>query len=266
MINLLRRCNTRVMAGRTVIAHYIIIMEKSARECNKGAGTVARRAIQVGLYQIGLYMTNRLATTDRAIMAGLAIAAYPHVAKRCSSKVGGVMANGAILVVGSGRYVVQELTYTNPAVVARITVSDLTKMVIGARAKSPQGMAVATILVTGRTRIVRIGWHVRIDRCGKWFACGSNLWWYRVVIAMARLAVGHNTVMIEAEGRSETLGVMTRSTIGCGYRVGGHRRRLGGRVYTRTIVVAGFTRLYRWVKQAVVEKTTWHFESHDAMA
>ena len=148
------------------------------------------------------------------------------------------VAIGTILVIGIGRYVVQQLTHTDPAVVTQITVSDNTEMVIGASAKGTERMAVAAILVAGRTRIVRICWHVRIERRGTWFACGSNIRWYRVVIAMARLAIVHNTVMIEAEGRREALGVMARSTIGRGSRMSGHRGRLRGRVNTGAIVVA----------------------------
>ena len=105
---------------------------------------------------------------------------------------------------------------------AQITATDFTSMVIGAGTECPRGMAVATILVTGRTWIVRIGWHMGIKRCGKWFACGSHLRWYRAVIAVARLAVVHHTIMIEAEGRREAFGVMASSTIGRGYRVGRH--------------------------------------------
>ena len=96
-------------------------------------------------------------------------------------------------------------------------------MIKGASAKCARGMAVATILVTGRTGIVRIGWHVRIERCSKWFARGRNLRCYWIVIAMARLAVVCDTVMIVTESRIEILGVMARSTIRCGYRMGGHR-------------------------------------------
>ena len=133
------------------------------------------------------------------------------------------MANVAFL---NGWYVVRKCTDTDFIVVARraaATASGGIDMIIGARGKSPRGMAVATILVTGRTRIVRIGWHVRIEQCGKWFARGSNLRVYRAVITMARLAVGHNTVMIVVEGRREAFGVMTRAAINTGRRVSGYR-------------------------------------------
>ncbi len=94
-------------------------------------------------------MSGRLPNTDLTVMTGHAIVGNAHVAKRCISKVGDVMANGAILVVRRGRYVVQKLAHTNPAVVARSTVSDDTKMVIGACAKGAGSMANTTIL-TGR--------------------------------------------------------------------------------------------------------------------
>ncbi|RKZ69586.1 MAG: hypothetical protein DRQ44_02820 [Gammaproteobacteria bacterium] len=86
------------------------------------------------------------------------------------------MANVAFLVIGSGRYMVREFTDTDYIVVTRRAVSGSSiGVIVGASAKGARGMAVATILITGRTRIVRIGWHVRIERCGKWFACGGNL-------------------------------------------------------------------------------------------
>ena len=85
-------------------------------------------------------------------------------------------------------------------------------MTKGARGKSTRGMAITAILVTGRTRNVRNGWHVRIERRGKWLACGSNLRWCRIcvwgVIAMARLAVSNDTGMIKVEGWFKYLGVM----------------------------------------------------------
>ena len=54
----------------------------------------------------------------------------------------------------------------------------------------------------------------------------------------------------------ETIGVMAISTIGGGYLVGGHCGRLGGRINTIVIVVAGFARLYRRIDDAVVENAT----------
>ena len=155
-------------------------------------------------------------------MAGQAIASIgARMVKRQTSKGHGVMANVAFL---SGWYVVWKCTDTDFIVVARrAAASGGIDMIIGARGKSPRGMTVATILVTGRTRIVRIGWHVRIEQCGNWFARGSNLRVYRAVITMARLAVGHNTVMIVVEGRREAFGVMTRAAINSGRRVSGYR-------------------------------------------
>lgn len=82
---------------------------------------------------------------------------------------------------------------------------------------------------------------------------------------MARLAVVYNTVMIEAEGRREAFGGMARSTIGCCYGVV-KRGRLGGRINTGAVVVAGFTRLHHGVNHAVVENTTRHLETDDTVA
>ena len=78
------------------------------------------------------------------------------------SEFSGVMANDTILI---GRQVIREFTHTDPVVVAEVaavTRKNSSGMIECACAKSPQCMAIATILVTGRTRIVRTGWHVRI--------------------------------------------------------------------------------------------------------
>jgi len=220
MIYLLGRCNTRVMAGCTITAHNNRIMNKSAGECNKGAGNVARGAIQARRY-----MANRLATTDRTVMAGRAIAGYAHVVKRRISKIGGVMANGAILVVRSGRYVIREFTHTNPIVMARrAAASNDTGMIIGAGAKGTRGMTNLAILG---------GRHVFVERGGKRLTARSN-----TMTGIAPSCQDNWVGVVDAKCGSETLGGMARPTIGIGYWVGGHRGRLGGRVYTGAIVVA----------------------------
>lgn len=87
------------------------------------------------------------------------------------------MAVSAILIE-VGWYVIWQFTHTYHIVVAGVTVISNACMIIGASAESARGMAVATILIINRTRIVRIGWHVRIQiYYGCWFACGSNLLW-----------------------------------------------------------------------------------------
>ena len=150
------------------------------------------------------------------------VTGYTGMVKHCISKADGVMAIGAVLAIGTGRYVITEFTYTDPVVVACIAAISDTGMIISPGAEGTGSMAVAAILVTGGTRIVRIGWHVRIERCGNWLACGCNQWRYRIVIAMARLAIVHDARVIDTECRNETLGVMARSTIGAGDRMCGH--------------------------------------------
>ena len=164
------------------------------------------------------------------------------------------MANVAFL---SGWYVVRKCTDTDPVVVARrAAASGGIDMIIGARAESARGMAVATILVTGSTRIVRIGWHVRIEKCGKWFACGSN--------AMAGLAIVHDISMIK-DSISKTFCIVAPTTI---LGSGSMSISIGGRCSfnARASVMAGLTGLVRCIQQGVVENTAGHFETHDAMA
>lgn len=156
------------MAGCTIAAHYICIMDKSASECGKAiVDSVARRAVQ-----LRCYMTKRLAGADVTVMAGQAVAGICARMVKCGASKGrGVMANVAFLIVRSGRYVVWKFTDTNSIVVARRAAANGgVDMIVGASGKSPGSMAVATILVTGRTGIVWICWHVCIERCGKWFA------------------------------------------------------------------------------------------------
>jgi len=121
-----------------------------------------------------------------------------------------VMANGAILAVGTGRYVVRQLTYTDHVVVAQIAAINNPGMIIDARAEGAGGMAIAAILVVHCARIIGISRHM-IGR----LATGRN--------AMTGLAIVHDVRMIDAKCWSETFGVMARSTIGVGDRVCRHR-------------------------------------------
>jgi len=223
VISMLGHRDARVMAGCTIIVDETRIMEKSARECIKGAGTVARRAIQVDLYQIGLHMTNRLASTDRAVMARRAIAANAHVVKRCICKVGDIMANGAILAIGSGRYVIRQLPYTDPVVVARIAAITDTGMVVGACAEATRGMA-NTAILQGR--------HVGIERGAKRHTARST---GSICNVTGEATITHDASMIE-DSVSETHSVMTHATI---LSVRGTMiRRQSGRVNTGAVVVA----------------------------
>ena len=121
-----------------------------------------------------------------------------------------VMANGAILAVGTGRYVVRQLTHTDHVVVTRIAAINDIGMIIGARAEGTRGMAIAAILIVYSARVIGNSRHM-IGR----LATGRN--------AMAGLAIVHDVRMIDAKCWSETFGVMARSTIGVGDRVCRHR-------------------------------------------
>ena len=199
VINLLRRCNTRAVAGCAIAAHdNLLSMHKSASEAIIGAGSVAGRTVQVRLY-----MTNRLTHTDITVMAGQAVVGIcAVVVKRDSSKVSGVMANRAVLVVGTGRYVIWQLTDTNCVVVARVTATSDTGMVIGASGKGTRGVTNATIF-SGR--------HV-VER----FTC-------RCITMTGVAPFTHNVRagMID-ESANESLGDMAAATIRVCCDVGGH--------------------------------------------
>jgi len=117
-------------------------MHKSSSEAIVGAGSVAGRTVLVRRY-----MTNRLTNTDITVMAGQAVAGIcAGVVKRHSSKVGGVMTNGAVLVVGTGRYVIRQFTDTNHIIVAGVAATSNTGMVIGASTKGTRGVTNTTVL------------------------------------------------------------------------------------------------------------------------
>ena len=113
-------------------------MHKSASECTKAVvgDVVAGRTVLVRRY-----MTNRLTNTDITVMAGQAVVGIcAGVVKRHSSKVSGVMANRAVLIVGTGWYVIWQLIDTNHIIVAGVTVTSNTGMVIGTSAKGSWSM------------------------------------------------------------------------------------------------------------------------------
>ena len=183
-------------------------------------------------------------------MAGQAVAGIcASVVKYYICKVDGGMANVAFLVIGSGRYMIWEFTDTDSIVVARCAAtSSSIEMIIGASAKSSRSMA-STAILGGR--------HVRVERGGKRHAARRT----RAISNMTGDAtITHDASMINAKCWSETFGVMARSTIGTGVWVDRHCGSFSGRVNTIVIIVAGFTRLYCGIKQAVVENTTGHFE------
>lgn len=99
-------------------------------------------------------------------------------------------------------------------------------MIIGTSAESPRGMA-GTAILSGR--------HVGVERGAKRHTARRT----RPIRNMTGdAAVTHDASMVDAKCRSETLGVMARSTIRRGKRVGGHRGRLRGCVNTGVVVVA----------------------------
>ena len=98
-------------------------------------------------------MIERLSDTNATIMAGHTVVHDAYVAKRHICKTAGIMTIGAILAVGSGRYVVRKFTDTDHIIVAGVTTTQKRRagMTKGARAKCTRGMASTAILN---------GWHV----------------------------------------------------------------------------------------------------------
>ena len=187
-------------------------------------------------------MTKRLACADITIMAGQAVAGIcARVVKRRASKGRGDMAIGAILIVGTGRYVVREFTHANHIVVARITVICDAGMIIDASSKGSRGMTKLAILVD--VDIDDVDRHVLVERGGKRNTCRRN-----TVTGIAASCQHSRVSVVDAKCGDKTSGGMARSTIGCSSRVGGYCGSFSGRVDTIASIVAGFTRLYRCVQ------------------
>ena len=103
---------------------------------------------------------------------------------------------GAVLVNGTGRYVVREFTHTDYIVVARITVISDVKMTIGASAKGSRGMA-STAILSGR--------HVGIERGAKRHTARRT----RPISNMTgETTIACNTSMIDVKCRAEGLSIM----------------------------------------------------------
>ena len=223
VIKLPGQCNTGVMAGCTITAHYSHVVDKSVDECSKAdVNGVAGRTVFVRRY-----MTQRLACADITVMAGQAVAGIcAGVVKRRTSKSRSVMAHGAILVVGSGRYVVRQFTDTGHIIVAGITAAHERRagMIKGASAKGARGVT-NTAILSGR--------HVLVERGGKRHTARRP----RAISNMTGGAIVHEVGMID-ERSCETIRVMARSAIVRGSRVGGYRRCFSGRVNTIVIIVA----------------------------
>ncbi len=173
-------------------------MHKSSSEAIIGAGSVAGRTVQVCRY-----MTNRLTNTDITVMAGQAVAGVcVFVVKRYISKVAGVMAHGAVLVVGTGRYVIRQFTDTNHIIVAGVAATSNTGMVIGTSAKGTRGVTNTTVF-SGRHMVVRFTAR-RITMTG-----------------VAPFAHNVRAGMID-ESANESFGVMAAAAIRVCCDVGGH--------------------------------------------
>ena len=154
-------------------------------------------------------------------MAGRAIVEIDtHVIKRRISKVGDVMARGAIC---SGWQVIAEFTNTDRIVMARFTATHKRSAAMIKVAGGEGAHTVANTTIFNGRHVV------------EGFTAGIN--------TMAGRTIVHDVGMID-EGTSETINVMARRTIGTGYRVAGHRRCFSGRVNTIAIIVTQFTRLY----------------------
>ena len=122
------------------------------------------------------------------------------------------MAVGTILAIGIGRYVIIELAHTDPVVVAAGAATYDTGMIIAAGTESTRGMTGAAIF-RGR--------HMGIERRTEGHAARRP----GAIRNMAGdTAITHDAGMIDAERRDKTLGVMARSTISGGSRMGGHCR------------------------------------------
>jgi len=134
------------------------------------------------------------------------------------------MARGAILVDRNGRYVINQLTHTDNAVVAGRAAINNTGMVISASGKGTRAVAITAIEDIPN-------WYLNTHVIEFHAECGKT---------MAGIAPGREDSGVCMIGKcaGKTLGVMAITTIGSGCRVGGHRGRLTRRINTIVIIVA----------------------------
>jgi len=135
------------------------------------------------------------------------------------------MARGTILVARNSRYVINQLTHTDNAVVAGRAAINNTGMVISASGKGTWAVAITTIEDIPN-------WNLNTHVIEFHTECGN--------IIMAGIASGgqDSGIGMIGERAGETLGVMAITTIGTSCRVGGHRGRLTRRINTIVIIVA----------------------------
>ena len=132
------------ISGIAIVAALTIVGDTRVKEglcrLERWRGGVTNDAI-LGCWQ----MIYRLSGTDVTIVTGYAIVNHTRVTEYCPGKGHCIVTIHAILVVGSGRDVIDRLTRTDHVVVARGAVSNDTDMIIGAGGKCPRGMANTTI-------------------------------------------------------------------------------------------------------------------------
>ena len=112
------------------------------------------------------------------------------------------MANGAILVVGNGRYVIRQFTDTDYIVVARATAAYEGRATVTKGASTKGAGSVANAAILG-------GIHVRIERGGKRHTASRTC---PIRNMTGKAAITVDTSMIK-DSVSKTLSVMTRPAI-----------------------------------------------------
>ena len=168
-----------------------------------------------------------------------------HVVKRRTRKFGGGMAVGAILRIGIGRHVINQLTNRDHIIVAGVAAVHDTGMIEGATGKGARCMAHGAILIGGGGR------HVveRFTTCCHAVAVGAVV----------------DDAGVIGKRAEERIGIVAIPAIGVCYRVGGYCRAFSGRTDTVVIVMAGRARLRYRVDDGVVKHPA-KAEGGDAVA
>lgn len=228
VIQLLVDCADRDIIGIAIVAALTIVGDTRVKEglcrLERIGGGVANDAI-LG----GRQMIYRLSGTDGTVVTGYTIVKHTRMVKKCPGKGSCTEVTvRAILVVGSGRYVINGFTRTDYIVVTIRAQSggiNITRTVVkDAGSKGTRGMANLAIL-GGR----------QVDER---FPARVN-WSHG--IAMAGIAAGdqHSRVgMVGTERGTETVGAMAAAAIGRSAYMRGHCGRLGGRVNAIGFIVA----------------------------
>ena len=204
--------NSGRVARSAVVRIDIHVIVGNTREGREVAGRMTHRTIAAGRDVV-----QRFTQSDFAVMTQRAVIGIDTGVREYDiGEADRVVTIGAILAVGIGRYVIEELAHTDDVVVAAVTARRHAGMIVGARAEGTRCMTGLAVLGTDR--------HVFIERCGQRYSGRIDT----VVTVVASLRQDGRIGVVYAKCRYEALGVMARAAISSRGLMGRRIRRRHG--------------------------------------